>query len=480
MNSRIEKIFGDKIFLKTLTKMFFPAAFQAMLSIAVLYIDNFSLALLLNSDNTEAKTALGLSGPVMTFLIMLLSGWFGGTSIMMSQYFGSKEYHKTRQIALYRIWSAILMSLPFVILFMSIPQKLIMITSNIDPIGNATILKYATTYLFFSAWTYIPYIIALGLSFSLQETKRANVSFFAAVVGVLTNFILDPIFIYFYRDEPNLAILFVAISTGIARIIQCLVVLIYVFRKKNDPINFLHNWTIKKDVFKITNKNAMSIFINDFIYALANMFLMISLLVFNPNVHDSMTNLQLILQFTTVIWPGMASSCSVLIGSELGKGNIEKAKENSKKLITWGIIIALILALILIAVSFWINPILSPGSKPESIILSMHLEWIMAPIILSQGVFSILYYAIRSGGSKLVVLSDALVMAIWMVIIPPLTFAGLMNNVNPILYLFIIESNQLFKMLVAYIIYKKTNWALSLTSKNDLAQTQNIDKEMIF
>lgn len=70
------KIFGDKNFIKNLLKLFLPAALQSLISIAVIYVDNFSLAGLVENqvDATNAKTALGLTSPAITFAVMVSCG----------------------------------------------------------------------------------------------------------------------------------------------------------------------------------------------------------------------------------------------------------------------------------------------------------------------------------------------------------------------------------------------------------------------
>ncbi len=50
------KHFGDKQYVSTLAKVFVPAVLQALISIVVLYVDNFALAILI-SDKVEATAA---------------------------------------------------------------------------------------------------------------------------------------------------------------------------------------------------------------------------------------------------------------------------------------------------------------------------------------------------------------------------------------------------------------------------------------
>ena len=57
------------------------------------------------------------------------------------------------------------------------------------------------------------------------------------------------------------------------------------------------------------------------------LFLVMCLLIYDENSHDAFTIVSIIIQFSNVIFPGMAASCAILVGSELGNNNIEKQKQ---------------------------------------------------------------------------------------------------------------------------------------------------------
>ncbi len=457
------KRFGDRQYIKTLMKVFVPAVLQALISIIVLYVDNFALAILVPDkiEATAAKDALGLANPVINFGIYLTIGWISGMTIMMSQYFGNDDSKMTRQTTAYRIWSIIVIITPIVILLTTIPGKLIEISSGIN---HGLEYDLGIIYLWVSAFTFFPFVIAEALSFSLQETKRAGISFLAAVIGMSTNIILDPIFIIISKDVQT-AVALVAMSTGLARIVQTTFVIIYILIKK-DKWCWIFNadaWRIHgKDLVKITRKG-FPVFINETFFGLFAMILIMCLLNFNTSIHSASTSLVIIIEVTNVIWPGMGTAAAVLVGSELGKGDIRQAKENANTLIAWGILFSTIMLLLIFIASLFVNPILSPGATNELNTLAMHMEWVMLPIIWSQGIFSVAYYSIRSGGTKMVLLIDCGVMALWTIVMGALTFTHTLDNMDPLVFLVCLESNQIAKMFIALFVYKYYHWAINLT-----------------
>ncbi len=472
------RAFGQGDFVKTLFKLFVPAVLQALISIVVLYVDNFSLALLIKDDveATNAKTALGLATPVINFLVYVAISWIGGTGIMMSQYYGNGDTQMTRKITAFRSWTLLLIIFPFVILMMTIPGQLIKITSGVDlndEIQYQTWL-YARRYLFWTGITFIPYVIAENLSRGLQETKRPMVSLLAAVTGMITNIILDPLCIVL-SNSVELDMMLVALSTGLARIVQTTFVLIYIIVKKDDHLWFFDAWRIRFDEIKIIVKNGIAVFANESIYSLINLILMVCLLSFNPNNADAITNVILLIEITTVVWPGFGAATAVLIGSELGKGDIKQAKENAAHLMWWGVAFSAAMCTLILCASFFINQLLSPSMLPEQLRVAQELDWMLLPIVGSQGIFSIAYYAIKSGGSKMILVIDCGVMIIWAIMMPIITFTGTARNWKPMLFLLMSESNQIVKMILAVLMYKYYNWARVLTNnKQEIESIENI------
>lgn len=464
-NSFFSRFFGNKEFAKLTLSMMLPAIAQSLISIAVLYVDNFSIVSLwhIKSEANSAKTALGLAEPLVAFATMTIIAWLSGSGIMMSQYFGNKDFKGTRQTLSYRLYTSYILLTPLIIVLATKTGDIIHLVSSS---GNEADKQKAITYLFFSSFTLIPTISAYVLSFSLQETKRPMISFIAALVGMITNIILDPLGILLVQKlnlSIDYAVMLLALSTGMARIVQTLVVFCYIIKNKGDPLYFFKELKIDLNVIKKIFKHQFVVFINDACYGLCNLLLIICLMRNNPIYQDEMTNVGLIFQFTSIIWPGMASATALMIGAQLGAGHIKQAKRNATILIRWGITICIGLAIILFGLSFGVNHILSPDASIEKLERSMHLEWVLAPIIISQGLFSITYYAMRTGGSKAVLFGDGFIMAIWTVVFCALVFTNTTKDLNPLLYLFLLESNQIVKMIVSYILYKKVNWARRLT-----------------
>ncbi|MEG2198234.1 MAG: MATE family efflux transporter [Malacoplasma sp.] len=469
-----EKWFGNKAFIISMFSLFLPAALQSLITTSVIYVDNFFIAAYANAG-TIAKTSIGVATSVINFPTMVIIGTLTGIGVMTSQYYGSKNNSNLHQTITIKLIMGLLLSLPIMLFLMLMPKDIIEASSGIDKnsLDPEQQLQNQLTeeYLFWSALTFIPMALAMTLSFSFKETKRPKIALLAAFIAIASNIIMDPLLVINSSGDLE-SVRNIALSTFGARCIEFVVLLCFIIFNKKDILR-ISNWRIQLSLFKNVMKNSWQPILNDSLYGFATLFLIVCLLRFDTGIHDASTTVALIVQFTVIIFPGMASSSSVLIGSELGSNNIQQAKDNSKYLIVWGTIICFIFALILFIFSWFINGVLSPNASAESLKLTQEMEWVMMPIILSQGIFSILYFAIRAGGSKFAFFTDGLIMSIWCIVFGALTLTNSLKGLNPLLYFFLLEFNQIAKMILSFFIYKYTNWARNITndSKSVTVQT---------
>ncbi|GAA5414620.1 MATE family efflux transporter [Ureaplasma ceti] len=475
---------GDRSFIKTFFKLFLPSSGQALAAIFVIFINNFYLASFCKNGSI-VKTGLGLADPVLSFTFIVLTAWLSGITVMMSQYFGSNEYHRTQQIVVYSFISYSILMLPLLVLLAAIPKELITMTSGI-PMNTSTpdlkhAMDYGAIYMRMLVWTFIPLIFSEGLSDALQITERAGISFLGSIIGVIISIIFDPIAIILTKGDPWESIILVTVIDGLARIAQLAFLLIYIAVKKHQPVYIFKKIRIEKEVWTKTLKYGFPSFTNDFLFACFATLQTIIILRYSDNtdmygnIQPATTNVTLIMQFANVIWPGMAAATSVLVGSSLGDGQIEEAKLNAKRSLLWSFIVSVTLSLLIFGISWGINQALDANVVPAKVgmknldinglnWLSMKMEWVLMPIVLSQGIFSIFYYSVRTGGTKLVVLCDSVIMGIWTIIMACLTFTGKLSFMDPVAFIFLVQCEQIIRMIASALVFKYSNWARNLTA----------------
>ena len=492
-SQRFQYYCGDKTFIKTFFKLFLPSAAQNFLIILIMFLNNLYLAIFCGP---EVKTSVALSDSINSFVILVLIAWSGGVAVMMSQYYGSKDYQKTQQVLVYSFASSVTLMLPFMILLAAIPQQLMDLSSNMDQTTSGAVestnLEYGRIYLQQMSWAFVPLIFNELMSTGLQSTEKAGVSLIGATVSTVISAIFDPIAIYFTKDNPALSVLLVVVIDGIGRFCQMAFLFIYVYVKKYQPLYFFKKIKVTKEVWTKTFKYGLPSFLNDFFFAI--LWTIQTLCIFNysadvthyndilgqkefGNIQNAATNVTLLIQFANVIWPGIAAAIAIQVGSYLGEGRIEEAKLNARRSWFWSFVISMTIVLLMFGASWGINDVLNLGGEAWINKLSMYMEWAILPSILSQGIFSINYYSVKSGGNKYIAVFDSGIMLIWTAIMAGLTFSGSLQSIHPALYMFMIQIDQIIRMIVSSIVFKYANWARNLTIEQEEKSLKDTFKE---
>lgn len=114
--------------------------------------------------------------------------------------------------------------------------------------------------------------------------------------------------------------------------------------------------------------------------------------------------------------------------------------------------------------------------------IAMYLEWIVIMVVLTQGPYSVIYFCIRGGGSRWLLTIDCLSTFIWLIIMGCITHINVPEDYNDrlhvVLLFFIMESQNISKLIMAIIIFKKTKWAQNLVDEEkEITNEINDDKK---
>lgn len=199
---------------------------------------------------------LSLGGLAVTFPIMNLSAAFGamvgvGSSTLMSIKLGQKDYKTAERVL------GNLVSLNIIIGTLVGALGLVFI----DPLllffgASENTIQYARDYMFIILLGNVITHLFLGLNSALRSTGHPNVAMIATIATVITNSILDPLFIFTF----GLGIKGAAYATILAQVVA-LIYVISVLSNKND---FIHLHAGIYGLRKRIVKNILSIGLSPF------------------------------------------------------------------------------------------------------------------------------------------------------------------------------------------------------------------------
>ena len=176
---------ADREFFRKLWQLALPVSLQSMMFSLLGLID----ILMVGQLGETSVAAVGLGNRIFFFNLVLTASLGSGMSILASQFIGSGDHAGLRRTLVQSLISSIVVTLPFVALYILLPESVIGIS-----ISNPELVNLAIEYLLITA----PSILCTAIVVPLEAAMRASgdartptrVGFYAILVNVVLNYVL--------------------------------------------------------------------------------------------------------------------------------------------------------------------------------------------------------------------------------------------------------------------------------------------------
>ena len=308
--------------LKLLVKLSIPIILANLLQTLYNFIDTFWLGRV----GSEAIAAVSLSFPIIYLMIALEIGLSTAGTILLAQYVGKKNKKMVDYIATQTTVVMFLLALTVGVLGFFISPYII---SAMHPSPN--VFSNAIIYLqimFIGFFLLAPFFLFQGFMRSIGDVKTP---LFVALLSVILNFILDPIFIMGYGFVPQMGVKGAAISTLISYGFSSLVLLFKIRSKEyyiDLKMKYLRlNPKLIKKMFKLGFPASTEQSIRGF----AMTFLSFVVAKFGTDVIAAFGIGVRVQSFVIIQGMGISMATSTIVGHNLGAKKIDRAKETAKK-----------------------------------------------------------------------------------------------------------------------------------------------------
>lgn len=191
----------------------------------------------------NALAAVGTSNPIMTIIVLSISGICIGASVLMSEFFGAGDYQKLRrQVSTVLLFGALF---SIIVLFFGLlftPQLLSLLKVPGDILDDASL--YLRIVLVGFPFTYLYNALAAAL----RSMGNSKTPLYFLVFASGLNAVLDVVFVALW----GWGITGAALSTIIAEILSATLCLMFVYRHVHELKVKRHEWRIDKDLLKTT------------------------------------------------------------------------------------------------------------------------------------------------------------------------------------------------------------------------------------
>ncbi len=437
---------------KNFYRTFFALTFAIALQNVIVYTVNLADNVMLGRYAEEALSGAALVNQIQFLLQMMVTGVAEGALIFGARAWGRSDLKCVKNITAISVKSGILVSSLLGLACLIFPSQILYILSN-----NDAVVAEGVIYLKILCWSYPIFALSQTLLSMLRSVETVMVGFVTALVTLVCNVVLNYIFIFGAFGIPSMGVAGAAYATLASRIIECLIVLVYVFcidkKVKMRPRDLI---PFDKLLFKDYFKTGSPVFVSGVLWGVAQM-LQTAILGHTTAAAIAANSISsTVFSIVSVVTYASATATSVIIGKAIGEGKMYKLKPYSKTLQLLFLAIGIATGLLLFILRGPINAIYNVS--PEAKVLSDRFMLILAVTVVGTSYQMAVHTGIvRAGGDTSFVFKvDTIFM--WCLVLP-LSFLSAFVFKWPIpITFFFLKSDQLIKCIVAYIKVNHGNW----------------------
>ena len=158
----------------------------------------------------------------------------------------------------------------------------------------------------------------------------------------------------------------------------------------------------------------------------------------------------------------MGAAIAIMVGNKLGAGDIEGAKDTSRKMIAFSVTASFVIGLLLMLATPYLPLLFDVDSGVRSLAsYMMRVNCLLMPVFAFANTS---YYTIRSGGKVAVtMIMDSGFM--WSCVVPISASLAYFTDVNIFVLYAVCQSADILKVVLAAVLLKKFNWARQIVDK---------------
>ena len=449
-----KKYFGDWNFYKRVIFIALPLALQQLLSNAMGIVDSIMVSWI------GEVTAVGTASQLENMCITVCFGAVTGIGIFAAQFYGAKEYQNMKKtfgigiifaVVVGMLWfGAIGLFGNYVVGFY---------------IKDEMVIESALRYLAIAKYSYIPLCLSFTFSYFYRCMQKTYIPMIIGITSMLSNVVLNYLLIFGNFGCPKLGVAGAAVGTLFA---QCMSLLLYIGYSvyKEEPFigSFKEMFGFDFGFVKPILIRTYPLVINEAFYSFGSSLFIKAYGMLGTGAMDSYYVGNQIGTLFIAACNGISSAASAILGSELGKNKIERAKAYGDYFLG----LAGVLAIVVSSVIFMSSGFLvSLFGLADPMVHELAI-WVVrvTALRISLRLFNVVVFAsMRAGGdTKYMVFLDSGIM--WLVGIPLSYFLVLGCGLKNIAVVFLlVQIEQFVRIIIGLYRHKSGVWAQNLTKE---------------
>lgn len=440
-------------FYRRLFSLVLPIAMQNLMTALVSASD----ALMLGFLNQTALSAVSLATQVQFVLNLFFAALTIGTTVLAAQYWGKQDAGAVERILAIALRCSVLISLGFFVAAFFAPELLMNIFTD-----ETELIAAGIPYLKAVSWSYLFMGVTQVYLCVMKNSGRTLLSTIYGSSALLLNILLNAILIFGLLGFPKMGIVGAALATTISRAVEFILVLIENLHPDVVRIRFhlliAKTDSLKRDFYQYT----LPVLANELVWGCG--FTMFSVIMGHLGSDAVAANsiANIIKNIIASICLGIGTGSGILVGNELGRGNLSLAKEYGGHLCRAALLAGAVSGGIILAGTPFLFTFAGNLSSQAQSYLKVML-YICSYYMIGKSINSTVVAGIfcAGGDTRFGLLCDAFTM--WAIIIPIGWIAAFVIKLPVLTVYFLLNLDELVKLPAVYWHYKKYRWVRNLT-----------------
>jgi putative MATE family efflux protein len=337
------------------------------------------------------------------------------------------------------------------------PETLIGIYSR-----DEAVIKAGAAYLKTVSPSFIPFAISMVFGLTLRAVEKVRLAFVVAVIALFISGILNYLFIFGAGPIPAMGVVGAARATLISRVVQVLILVTVSYVKKYVPAGSLREiFGFNRNYLRQFLPITLPVIINEMLWSLG---ITIQHVIFARTSTDAVAAVNItntVSMLTWVIFIGLGSSVSVLIGKKIGERDEKTARDYAARIVGFVPLLAVGAALVLFPVSLLFPVVFNVNPETLSLAFKMFVILCCAYPFRSFNMCMVIGICRAGGDTVFCAVYDIVLM--WTFTLPLMLIGGFVLGAPVwVLYLFIGAEAPL-KALIGLWRFKSGKWLRNVT-----------------
>lgn len=329
----------DREFYRVVLSLAIPMTIQNVLQLLLNMMDTVMLGRLGDSSEAVISAANFANQPFFVYSLFLF-GMVSGMSVLIAQYWGKGDTDAINSITGIAMTAAVAVgSLFTIVCYLFTPGVMGLFTDSDEVIGLG--VKYLRIVL-------ASYVIASVTSILcgvMRSTEQVGIALGSNTVGIFTNIALNYCLIFGKFGLPRMEIEGAALATLIAKIVEFLIVLVYViFFDRRVRLSFARMFRIQRRMIGDFIKYSLPVIFNETMWGLGITLHSVIIGHIGDAAYAAYTVANIIEKIGLLSAIGFANATQIIIGKEIGAGRSENAYPYARTMLTLSAALGIIMS----------------------------------------------------------------------------------------------------------------------------------------